>query len=326
MGGNWDKMAALQILAVLTMYAAADPVPVRFNEAQTVQTEPFRQAAASVERASSVERVECRTEYVVLWSTKYEEREEQVCVTERVCEIRNQRLCKPTSRQECHTEQVQQCEKKFKTEYEPFTETECSTKYKQDCQFEWRGHGNDKVWAPIAGTCQNVPYDECKEVAYQECDFVPKKVCVTIPDEICTNQPLTECQDVPKQRCYDQHKPWHQLWCQPSRLQLLCQPPQFSMSSQTLAATPLTSSAVDWSLDQWWTSNLTRSPSYWTSKEGFPHWMRSLQPGKQMFQTVTDNPHSVRSWSSRLNRQPSPQFLLQKRGGGSVGWLRSNLI
>ena len=79
--GNWDKMAALPILAVLTMYAAADPVPVRFNEAQ-VQTEPFRQAAASVERAPSVESVECRTEYVILWSTKYEEREEQVCVTE----------------------------------------------------------------------------------------------------------------------------------------------------------------------------------------------------------------------------------------------------
>ena len=77
--GNWDKMAALPILAVLTMYAAADPV--RFNEAQ-VQTEPFRQAAASVEGAASVESVECRTEYVVLWSTKYEEREEQVCVTE----------------------------------------------------------------------------------------------------------------------------------------------------------------------------------------------------------------------------------------------------
>ena len=109
---------------------------------------------------------------------------------------------------------MQQCEQKFKTEYEPFTETECSTEYKQDCQFEWRGHGNDKVWAPIAGTCQNVPYNECKEVAktrarqvaYQECDYVPKKVCVTIPDEICTNQPLTECQDVPKQMCYDQHK------------------------------------------------------------------------------------------------------------------------
>ena len=136
------------------------------------------------------------------------------------------------------------------------------------------------------------------------------------------------------QWCQHQHQPWHQrhqalqLWCQPSRLQLLCQPPQFSMSSQTLAATPLTSSAVDWSLDQWWTSNLTRSPSYWTSKEGFPLWMRSLQPGKQMFQTVTDNPHSVRSWSSRLNRQPSPEFLMQKRGGGvgSVGWLSSNLI
>ena len=117
---------------------------------------------------------------------------------------------------------MQQCEQKFKTEYEPFTETECSTEYKQDCQFEWRGHGNDKVWAPIAGTCQNVPYDECKEVAkthakqvaYQECKdvpeqkcvSVPRQVCVTVPDQVCTSEPLTECQDVPRQQCHSEHK------------------------------------------------------------------------------------------------------------------------
>merc|ERR1712012_621557 len=43
-----------------------------------------------------------------------------------------------------------------RTEYVTLWDTE----YKQDCQYEWRGHGNDKVWAPIEGTCQNVPYDE----------------------------------------------------------------------------------------------------------------------------------------------------------------------
>merc|ERR1712048_1275089 len=100
--------------------------------------------------------------------------------------------------------------------------SECTTEYKQDCQFEWRGYGNDKVWAPIEGTCQNVPYDECKEVAkthakqvaYQECKdvpeqkcvSVPRQVCVTVPDQVCTSEPLTECQDVPRQQCHSEHK------------------------------------------------------------------------------------------------------------------------
>merc|ERR1712076_191941 len=85
---------------------------------------------------ASTPSIQCRTEYVTLWDTEYQEKEEQVCVTkyEKECTQRVQRLCQPTTRQEGHTE------------------------YKQDCQFEWRGHGNDKVWAPIEGTCQNVPY------------------------------------------------------------------------------------------------------------------------------------------------------------------------
>jgi hypothetical protein len=149
---------------------------------------------------------------------------------EKQCTQRIQRLCQPTTRQECHTEYEQQCNtiyknvcvQKYRTEYEPYTESECTTEYKQDCQFEWRGHGNDKVWAPIEGTCQNVPYDECKDVqkthakqvAYQECNdvpeqkcvSVPKQVCVTVPDQVCTSEPLTECQDVPRQACHSEHK------------------------------------------------------------------------------------------------------------------------
>merc|ERR1711881_566002 len=163
--------------------------------------------------------IQCRTEYVTLWDTEYQEKEEQICETvyEKQCTQRIQRLCQPTTRQECHTEYEQQCNtiyknvcvQKYRTEYEPYTESECTTEYKQDCQFEWRGHGNDKVWAPIEGTCQYVPYDECKEVAkthakqvaYQECNdvpeqkcvSVPKQVCITVPDQVCTNEPLTEC-------------------------------------------------------------------------------------------------------------------------------------
>jgi len=176
--------------------------------------------------------IQCRTEYVTLWDTEYQEREEQVCKTvyEKQCSTRTQRLCQPTTRQECTTEYANECStiyknvcvQKYRTEYEPYTESECTTEYKQDCQFEWRGYGNDKVWAPIEGTCQNVPYDECKEVAkthakqvaYQECKdvpeqkcvSVPRQVCVTVPDQVCTSEPLTECQDVPRQQCHSEHK------------------------------------------------------------------------------------------------------------------------
>merc|ERR1719376_704879 len=215
-------MAAISVLAILTAYATAGPVPTVFNEPH-VQTKPFRQTASSVA---------CRTEYVLLWSTEYQEREEEVCntIVTKKRETRTERLCQPTSRQECRTEQERQCstfqrsvcQQKFKTEYEPYTESECTTEYKQDCQYEWTGEGNDKVWVPIEGTCQNVPYDQCKEVAktharqvaYQECNdvpeqkcsFVPKQVCVTVPDEICRSKPLTECQDVPEQVCRARHR------------------------------------------------------------------------------------------------------------------------
>merc|ERR1711994_329219 len=176
--------------------------------------------------------IQCRTEYVTLWDTEYQESEEQDCKTvyEKQSSTRTQRLCQPTTRQECTTEYANECStiyknvcvQKYRTEYEPYTESECTTEYKQDCQFEWRGYGNDKVWAPIEGTCQNVPYDECKEVAkthakqvaYQECKdvpeqkcvSVPKQVCITVPDQVCTNEPLTECNDVPRQACHSEHK------------------------------------------------------------------------------------------------------------------------
>merc|ERR1712168_817219 len=176
--------------------------------------------------------IACTVTYVTVWDTEYHDNEKEVCVTEyeKVCKTELQRLCQPTTRQECSTHYEQQCStiyknvcvQKYRTEYEPYTETECTTEYKQDCQFEWQGEGNDKVWAPIDGTCQNVPYDECKDVqktharqvAYQECNdvpeqkcvSVPKQVCVTVPDQVCTNEPLTECQDVPRQACHSEHK------------------------------------------------------------------------------------------------------------------------
>merc|ERR1712123_27596 len=176
--------------------------------------------------------VQCRTEYTTLWDTEYKETETQVCTTEyeKVCRTETQRLCQPTTRQECNTVYEKQCQtvyksvcvQQYKTEYEPYTETECSTQYKEDCEYQWEGYGNDKVWAPIAGTCKKNPYDECKDVtktkekqvAYpvcndvpeQKCVDVPRQECVAVPDQICTNQPLQKCQDVPRQDCQAVHK------------------------------------------------------------------------------------------------------------------------
>merc|ERR1739838_724512 len=176
--------------------------------------------------------VKCRTEYATLWDTEYKETETQVCTTEyeKVCRTETQRLCQPTTRQVCSTVYEKQCQtvhksvcvEQYKTEYEPYTETECSTQYKDDCEYQWEGYGNDKVWAPIAGTCKKNPYETCKDVsktkerqvAYpvcndvpeQKCVDVPRQHCVSVPDQICTNQPLQKCQDVPRQNCQAVHK------------------------------------------------------------------------------------------------------------------------
>merc|ERR1712236_165754 len=164
------------------------------------------QPSPPVKTAPLTGSVQCRTEYTTLWDTEYKETETEVCTTEyeKVCRTETQRLCQPTTRQEC------------------YTETECSTEYKEDCEYQWEGHGNDKVWAPIAGTCKSnpyetcsdvtkskavqVPYPVCRDIPEQKCVDVPRQECVQVPDQVCTNQPLQKCQDVPRQACQQIHK------------------------------------------------------------------------------------------------------------------------
>merc|ERR1712061_94492 len=185
-----------------------------------------------VKPASLTGSVRCHTEYTTLWDTEYKETETEVCTTEyeKVCQTETQRLCRATTRQECSTEYEEECRTEYRTvcvqqqrtEYEPYTETECSTEYKEDCEYQWEGQGNDKVWAPIPGTCKNNPYQTCKDVAKtkavqveypvcrdvpeQKCQTVPRQKCVTVPDQVCTNQPLQKCKDVPRQSCNNIHK------------------------------------------------------------------------------------------------------------------------
>merc|ERR1711933_577718 len=124
--------------------------------------------------------VACRTEYAEVWDTEYVE----------------------TETQDCQTVQVKQC----------------NTAYKKHCEYQWEGTGNNKVWVPIQGTCQNNAYDKCgdvqkerlKQVPYNDCKDVPKQVpsqeCRTVTEQACSQVPYENCQDVPKQECRAVHK------------------------------------------------------------------------------------------------------------------------
>jgi len=193
------------------LHAGVQPLPAKLNSGPSVV---------------------CRTEYVTLYDTKYVETETEVCTTEyeKVCHTETERLCKPTTRQVCEVKYEKQCQtvyknvcvEQYRTEFEPYTETECNTLYKDDCEFRWEGTGNDKVWAPIPGTCKSNPYEECRDVQKQKqrqvpypvcrdvpeqkCIDAPKQECHNVPDQVCTNQPLQKCQDVPRQACQQVHK------------------------------------------------------------------------------------------------------------------------
>ena len=128
------------------------------------------------------------------------------------------------------------CVQKFKTEYQPYTESKCTTEYKQviervegkpqvcrttfynrymsissvpqyylqDCQYAWKGTGNDKVWAPIEGTCQNVPYDSCKESRRPRLNRWPTRSAMMSPRRnvrLCRNKFASMCQKRCASRC-----------------------------------------------------------------------------------------------------------------------------
>merc|ERR1711972_1217270 len=161
------------------------------------------QPSLPVKTAPLTGSVQCRTEYTTLWDTEYKETETEVCTTEyeKVCRTETQRLCQPTTRQECSTVYEKQCNtvyknvcvEQYKTEYEPYTETECVTEYKEDCEYQWEGHGHDKVWAPIAGTCKTNPYETCKDVAKTKERQVAYPVCNDVPEQKCVSVPRQEC-------------------------------------------------------------------------------------------------------------------------------------
>merc|ERR1712130_637557 len=130
--------------------------------------------------------------------------------------------CSTISVPKCSTAYKKQCSQKYKEEVEYYTEIECNTDYKEDCDYQWEGTGNNKVWAPIPGTCINnvydkcgdvqkqklkqVPYNDCQNVPKQVCNKVPKQECRTVTEQQCQQVPYQDCQNVPQQQCKPVHK------------------------------------------------------------------------------------------------------------------------
>merc|ERR1712184_98593 len=180
-------------------------------------------AGVPVER-ETYPRVHCRTEYITVWETEYEERETKDCVTKWVpeCYMVFEKQCKPKYKEVCDTVYKKVCEEHHKTEYEPYTETECNTEYKEDCEYHWVGEGYDKRWVAIPGTCKTnphhkcrdvtkhkerqVPYEKCHDVPEEHCTDVPHHVCHQVTKQYCTNEPQEKCTKKPKEECNYLHK------------------------------------------------------------------------------------------------------------------------
>ena len=176
--------------------------------------------------------VQCRTVQTTVWDTEYLEVEEERCTTVYVnqCETLYKRSCVPYEREACTTSQEEECStilrevctQQQRTEYQQYTETECTTEYKQDCEYQWEGEGEAKVWVPIPSTCRNTPHETCQEVprtrehliSVPACNNVPDRVCVTVPrqkctkiaDQKCANEPYEKCAKIPKKNCETEHK------------------------------------------------------------------------------------------------------------------------
>merc|ERR1711971_31122 len=111
--------------------------------------------------------VHCRTEYITVWDTEYEERETQECVTKWVPERKtvSERRCEPTSREvcekvhkkRCRTVWKESCEEEYRTEYVTVYETECTTTNSKECEYMWEGKGENMKWVIIPGTCEIQP-------------------------------------------------------------------------------------------------------------------------------------------------------------------------
>merc|ERR1712111_269468 len=111
--------------------------------------------------------IQCRTEYITLSTTEYEDIETK----------------------ECKTKWVPVCK--------TYTETERSTEKRKVCEKTWEGEGDNMKWVNIPGTCKSYPHDECKDVTKEHCHKNAEKMCEDKHKRI----PVKVTKKVPKKVC-----------------------------------------------------------------------------------------------------------------------------
>merc|ERR1712038_447744 len=218
MGQSTWAVTGLLMTPLLLLALCSSAAP----EVQTTTSAPAPSAPEKLVEA--VRSVHCTVQYVTIWDTKYEDQPFEVCETvyQQVCEVKSQRLCQNTTREECYTTYKKVCVDEYKTVLEPYTETECVTTYKEDCEYHWEVVGKEKIWAPIPGSCKKNPYDEChdvekthsKQVSYpvchevpqEKCHYVDRQECYQVPHQTCKSEPITKCQELPKEICHLKHR------------------------------------------------------------------------------------------------------------------------
>merc|ERR1711987_2514 len=127
----------------------------------------FGLAAAAPSSYHHGHEIQCRTEYITLSTTEYEDIETKECRT------------------------------KWKPVCKTYTETECSTEHIKVCEKEWEGEGDNMKWVNIPGTCKSYPHDECKDVTKEHCIKNAEKMCEDKHKRI----PVTVTKKVPKKVC-----------------------------------------------------------------------------------------------------------------------------
>merc|ERR1712024_88178 len=124
-------------------------------------------AAAPSSKYHHGHEIQCRTEYITLSTTEYEDIETK----------------------ECKTKWVPVCK--------TYTETECSTEHRKVCEKKWEGKGDNMKRVNIPGTCKSYPHDECKDVTKEHCNKNAEEMCEDKHKRI----PVTVTKKVPKKIC-----------------------------------------------------------------------------------------------------------------------------
>jgi len=164
---------------------------------------------------------ECHMEYVTVWEEVLTEQVDKVicetefkeeCFTEydQVCQNSTEPVCEMVDEMVCVDNVTNKCGMEMVLKNETYTETECSEVFRDICEYEWSGEGEERKSVPVEDSCVTKPFEECEDVLKHEENFVeeevcrdiPIKDCRNVPKEVCVTPEISEiCEDIPMEKC-----------------------------------------------------------------------------------------------------------------------------